>query len=108
MDLRHSRGDNELNDKQTQVNTEPSFVYKLYIKTVEMGKGNLWNRLYFLFFSEANFGFYLSSEHTIGSEVLSHSGGKCTESTLPCRDFGRHCQQEGHSLYSRQSGCVMF
>lgn len=30
------------------------------------------------------------SEHTIGSQMLSHHGGKCTETTLPCRDFGLH------------------
>lgn len=40
--------------------------------------------------------------------MLSHHGGKCTESTLPCRDFGLHSWQEGHLMYFRQPVGIIF
>lgn len=45
--VQHSCGDNELDDKQTQVNTEHSFMN--CISRLDMKKGNLWNRLYILY-----------------------------------------------------------
>lgn len=82
-----------------KTHVEPSCVYKFHIKTMEMwSRSNLWNRLNFCVF-EVKWMFItcLSSEHTIRSQMLSQHGGKCTETTLPCRDFGLHCWQ-GHLL----------